>query len=102
MSSPSNEPFDDQARGLLHAIQQWTQRNLPAPESGHAGPECQWCPLCQLASMLRGENPEVAERLVEAGAALAAAARALIADPPEPRRPKPAPGRVQPIRLDED
>ncbi|SHG59715.1 hypothetical protein SAMN05443575_2344 [Jatrophihabitans endophyticus] len=116
---PFGELGDD-ARSLLtamqDAVQQWSQRNLPAPPSGHGGPECQWCPLCQFASMLRGENPDVADRLVEAGSALAAALRALLDSTAwrpagsaglDPRpdatrdRPRPAP-RVQHIRLDDE
>lgn len=104
-------PLADEARKLLSAVQGWAQRTMPEPPSGHGGPECQWCPLCQFASILRGEHPEVTERVVEAGAALASALRAL-ADTavqkagPSPRgasRPGeagPAP-RVQRIRLDD-
>jgi hypothetical protein len=84
---------------------------MPAPPSGHPGPECQWCPLCQLASVLRGEHPELTERFAEAGTAVAGAVRALLdsaarhgpAGNPEPgsHRPSPAP-HVERIHLDED
>jgi hypothetical protein len=106
-------PFDD-AQRLLAAVQEWAQRALPAPPSGHPGPECQWCPLCQLASVLRGEHPEIAERLAEAGTAVTGAVRALLettvkhvpqpgggpgaSDAPAPR-PRPTP-KVQHIDLD--
>lgn len=103
MSSP------DPVASLLEMVQQWAQRNLPAPASGHVGPECQWCPLCQLASALRGENPELTEGLADSVAALVAAGRALLeaaggasaraADRPRPS-PRPKPTRVQPIDLD--
>lgn len=63
---------------LLAALQQWAQKVLPAPPSGHPGPECQWCPLCQLASVLRGEHPELTDRLAEAGVAVSTAVRALL------------------------
>lgn len=105
-------PFADEARKLFGVVQQWAQRTMPEPPSGHGGPECQWCPLCQFASILRGEHPEVTDRVVEAGTAMVGAFRALLdsattrpasdAAPGErgPERPKPAP-RVQRIRLDE-
>ncbi len=90
----------DSARALLDVVQQWAQRTMPAPPSGHPGPECQWCPLCQLAAMLRGESPEIAERLTEAGGALVSAARALLDAAPArrhdpgvaPHARKPPPG----------
>ncbi|WP_375493772.1 hypothetical protein [uncultured Jatrophihabitans sp.] len=110
---PTGE-LGDETRKLLTAVQEWTQRNFPAPPSGHGGPECQWCPLCQLASALRGEHPELTDRIGEAAAAVANALRVL-ADPtterargaasaqpaaPGPGRRAPRP-RVQRIELDE-
>ncbi len=67
----------DETRRLLDALQDWARRVLPEPPSGHAGPECQWCPLCQVASVLRGEHPELTERMTEAGTAIAQAVRAV-------------------------
>jgi len=102
-------PLADEARRLLSAVQDWAQRTMPEPTSGHPA-ECQWCPLCQFASILRGEHPEVTERLAEAGTALAGAFRSFLDaatkhdtapngqdGPPRPR-PRPEP-RVQHIRL---
>lgn len=109
-------PLADEARKLLTVVQEWAQRALPEPASGHPGPECQWCPLCQFASILRGEHPEVADRFAEAGTALAGALRSFIdaaashapvGGSAEPRKPKPGKTakphpspRVQHIRLD--
>ena len=101
-------------RALLAALQDWAQKTLPAPPSGHGGPECQWCPLCQLASVLRGEHPELTDRLAEAGAAVSNAVRTLLdaapsapapepapSDPAPPVKPQPRP-RVQRIVLDDE
>ncbi len=113
-----SEPRDPQgvpdlgaeASRLAAAVQDWARRTLPEPPSGHGGPECQWCPLCQFASMLRGEHPELAERVAEAGAAIANAVKALAegaaqrapAPPGRATRPRPSPApRVQRISLDE-
>lgn len=63
---------------LFAAVQDWARRTLPGPVDGHDGPECQWCPLCKLAAVLRGDRPEVTERVIEAGAAMASVVRALL------------------------
>jgi hypothetical protein len=105
--------FGDETRKLMSAVQEWARRTFPEPPSGHGGPECQWCPLCQFASIVRGERPEVTEKMAEAGSALAKAARALLesavartpgtgeAHGAESRgMPRPTP-RVQHIRIDD-
>jgi hypothetical protein len=88
---------------LLAAAQEFARKALPDAAIGHGGPECQWCPICQFVNLVRGESPEVAARLTEAGAALAAAVRALVdaggTRPPD-ERPRPTP-RVQRIDLDD-
>ena len=91
---------------LVSAVQDWARKALPESSIGHGGPECQWCPICQFVNVVRGESPEVGERVAEAGAAVAAAVRAL-ADAAVSRaqrapgeRPRPAP-RVQRIDLDD-
>jgi hypothetical protein len=113
MADPGEE-FGAEASKLMSAVQEWARSALGAHPTGEraAATECvPWCPICQFAGILRGEHPEVAERLAEAGAALAGAmkalsdaalARAQAAQPDGARdgRPKPAP-RVQHIRLDD-
>jgi hypothetical protein len=90
-------PLAEEAVRLLGAVQEWTRQTFPAGgPDGHGGPECQWCPLCQFMAVLRGERPEVTERVAEAGAAVATAFRALLDaagnaapahrdEPPQPR-----------------
>jgi hypothetical protein len=107
---PAATPFADEARKMMSAVQDWAQRTMPEPPSGHGGPECQWCPLCQFASILRGEHPELTERVAEAGTALVTAFRAFVdtavaktapsAEDGTKSRPSPAP-RVQRIKLDD-
>jgi hypothetical protein len=68
---------------LLGTAQDWARQTFAevdaqAHADGHAGPECQWCPLCQFVAVLRGERPELTERVAEAGAALATVLRAAL------------------------
>ena len=106
---PSRADLGEEITKMVAAAQEWARRALPDSAIGHGGPECQWCPICQFANILRGESPEVADRIAEAGTAIAAAlkavtdaavARASGADPGERRRPRPAP-RVERIDLDD-
>jgi hypothetical protein len=114
MDDPGEE-LGAEASKLVSAGQDWARSAFaahPPAEPGVAATECvPWCPICQFAGILRGEHPEVAERLAEAGAALAGAmkslsdaaltrAQAAQRDGSKPGRPKPAP-RVQHIRLDD-
>lgn len=99
-------PFAAEALRLVAGLQEWAQRTLPAPGTtadGHLAAECQWCPLCQFVAVLRGERPEVTERVAEAGVAVASAVRALLdataANSPTPADDEPAQPHVQRIDL---
>jgi hypothetical protein len=108
------DELNSEAAKLLSAVQDWARSAFSAAPAERHSPatECvPWCPICQFAGILRGEHPEVTERLAEAGAALAGAMKALSdaalaraqADRPDAARngrPRPAP-RVQHIRIDE-
>lgn len=96
---------------LLDAVQDWAKR-FPATAAGvdqhsRTGECLPWCPICQFANILRGEHPELTERLADAAGAVASAMKAL-ADTALTRaqsesgrpRPQPAP-RVQRITLDD-
>jgi hypothetical protein len=98
---------------LVDAVQEWAKRfpeaSAGASEHPRTGECLPWCPICQFAQILRGEHPEVTERLTEAATAIASAMKALAdtaltraqTDPGAARdRPQPAP-RVQRIRLDD-
>lgn len=63
---------------LVALVQDWARRTFPEAPDSHTGSDCQWCPLCQFAAVLRGERPEVTERVAEAGSAVASALRALL------------------------
>jgi hypothetical protein len=56
----------DQGRRLLDAVLQGTAD--PSTDdrkaAGHR-PDCSWCPLCQVAAVVRGERPEVSAALAD-------------------------------------
>jgi hypothetical protein len=67
----------EEATRLLGAMQDWVGRTFSAEaQDGHRR-DCQWCPLCQCAAVLRGERPDLTDRVAEAGAALVVALRAV-------------------------
>lgn len=79
----SRPPLAEEAVRLLGVVQEWTRQNFPAAQEGHdhgssGTPVCTWCPLCQFMAVVRGDRPEVTERVTEAGAALASALRAVL------------------------
>ena len=46
---------------------------------GHkAGPECQWCPLCQLMRVVRQSGPETVEHLAASAAGVLSSVRTLL------------------------
>jgi hypothetical protein len=88
----------DEAAKLLDAVQDWVRRNLG--EGSHiatGAPECTWCPLCQLIMVLRGDRPEISEKIADATASVVAALRTLLDAATSHTEPK-AP-RVQHIDL---
>jgi hypothetical protein len=105
-------PLIGEALRLVSSVQDWAQ-DWAHRSSGEAGErrcasDCQWCPLCQFAAVLRGEHPEVTDRVAEAGTALAGALRALIeaasaTGGAQHREPRPPPAsRVQKINLNDE
>ena len=95
----------DEAGRLLDAVQDWARTAFGEGASARAStgaPECEWCPLCQLISVLRGERPETTEKLVAAGTAMMTALRGLLDQTPVTPSPEDEPRpRVQHIDLDE-
>ncbi len=84
---------------LFEALQEWSRSTFGS--GGPLGPEhiatgaseCAWCPICQVIGVLRGERPELTDKISEAGSALVAAVRALLDSGTNPHFPhaKPAP-----------
>jgi hypothetical protein len=95
--------FGEEAAKLLDAVAEWARGNLGDVDwRSHiatGAPECTWCPLCQLINVLRGERPEINEKIAEATMSVVAALRALL--DVATQRPEPTPPRVQHINLDD-
>lgn len=87
----------DELQRLLGSVQEWAARAFPPP--GEHETTCQWCPLCQLMAVLRGERGDVTEKAAEAGSTLLAALRTLMDAAARPSSSEP---RVQRIDLDSD
>jgi hypothetical protein len=93
--------LDDEAARLFGAVQDWARRSFGEGSQAHlatGAPACEWCPLCQLVAVLRGERPEATEKIVAAGTAVLAALRAVLDPAPAPT----ASPRVQRIDLGGD
>lgn len=108
MSRPEPGPLADEAARLIGAAQDWLHRTVGDPASAriaNGSPECCWCPFCQLIATLRGERPELTERLADTQAALAGLLRTL-ADAAAATVPTGTaaggPARVRKIRLDDE
>jgi hypothetical protein len=75
----------DQARRLLDAFR-GPEPTSEAGDGEHAS-DCRWCPVCQAASVLRGERPEVTEAVADLLTTAAAALRAFAEDLPSAQEP---------------
>ena len=85
---PEYRPLADEAMRLAGAMQDWIRRSAatrhgaatedsPGGDVPH-GSDCTWCPVCQFAAVVRGERPDVTERLAEAGTVFLSAMRGVI------------------------
>jgi hypothetical protein len=69
----------EEAARLADAVGGWARSMFPGPgeQLATGAPECRYCPFCRLLAVLRGDRPEVTERVAEAAAAVADAFRAV-------------------------
>src|SRR5688572_11181343 len=79
----------DQARGLLDMLKQGMSTPAEGDDGAGHGSDCRWCPVCQAASVVRGERPEVTAALADVLTSAAAALRTL-AEADRPAAPEPA------------
>ena len=78
MTEHARDQLAAEALKLVASLQEWATRAAADAPMGHAGPECQWCPLCQFVAVLRGERPDLTEKVAEAGVAVAGALRGFL------------------------
>jgi hypothetical protein len=83
----------DQARRLVDTV---LSGPAQAPDTAEGAPAahadtCRWCPLCQVAAVVRGERPDVTAALADVLTATASALRAFAEDAPEPGAASTAP-----------
>jgi len=97
---PQTGPPGEEAARLLGAAQDWLHRVVLDPATARVATgsqECCWCPLCQLIAAMRGNRPELTERLSEALGALTelqTALAGLLRSPAEPTPPAERPART--------
>jgi hypothetical protein len=93
----------EEATKLVETICDWARRTFSEASAAHiatGSPECEWCPLCQVVAVMRGERPEATEMLRTAGSAVIGALRAVLDAAPVTGGPaEPAAYRVQRIDL---
>jgi hypothetical protein len=77
MNNPSTD-WVDQARRVLDALR-GSVGETPEPDGSPHGSDCGWCPICQVAAVVRGERPEVTAALADVLTATATALRTFAA-----------------------
>jgi len=68
----SHATTGEEAVKLLEAVQDWLRRPPLSEHLATGAPECTWCPICQLVAVLRGERPDVNEKIASVVTALRA------------------------------
>ena len=111
----------EEAAKLMGVLSEWArdQREAGAQTAGDAlsgmahaahdvhehiatdSPECRYCPLCRVISLVRGTSPEVREHLTIAAGSLLQAASGLLATY-APASDKPRAAGVEKIDLEDD
>jgi hypothetical protein len=70
----------DQARRAFDALRAGSGDAAPADAGETHASDCRWCPVCQVAAVVRGERPEVTAALADVLTATATALRAFAAE----------------------
>lgn len=105
MTRPDHGALADEAARLLGVAQQWLHRAIDDQSTtriANGSPQCCWCPVCQLIATLRGDRPEISERLADIQTALLGLLRALTDVPGTAGNPRRESSRVHKIDLDTD
>lgn len=77
-------PWLDEVLAAGHGTAHTEQQEPQGADSDTRPTACQWCPLCAVVAVARGERPDFAVRLFEQAAQVVALLRAVLADRWEP------------------
>ena len=84
----------EEAAKLFSALRRDDRHAPEGSEAQHRlGPECQWCPLCQLMYLVRHSGPETVEQLATAASGVLGSLRSLLDAAAESARAKAAEDR---------
>ena len=75
----------DAGRLLADAVHEWARTRFGDPDTAHiatGAAECAWCPICQLIAALRGDRPDVTDKLAAAATAVVDVVGSLLNPPP--------------------
>jgi hypothetical protein len=94
------------ATGTGRSVHSDADGTQPVHQPGHqCAAQCTWCPVCRIAALVRGDDPETAAKLVAAAGAVADALRSVLQSGGSQTREDGAaaePRAVHPIQLDEE
>lgn len=71
-------PLGEEAARLVEALTEWARGHGDEVPIATGSAECRLCPVCQLLTLMRHARPETFAHLMDATAALAAAARTVV------------------------
>ena len=71
-------PLGEEAARLVEALTEWARGQGEDVPIATGSAECRLCPVCQLLTLMRHARPETFAHLMDATAALAAAARTVV------------------------
>ena len=71
-------PLGQEAARLVEALTEWARGQGEDVPIATGSAECRLCPVCQLLTLMRHARPETFAHLMDATAALAAAARTVV------------------------
>ena len=84
-SGAEGRATSDAGRLLADAVHEWARARFGDAGSAHiatGAPECAWCPVCQLIAALRGDRPDVTDKLAAAATAVVDVVGSLLNPPP--------------------
>jgi hypothetical protein len=86
----------DQARRVLDALRGGIADAADGSSREAHSADCRWCPVCQVAAVVRGERPELTAALADVLTATATALRAFAAEEPAASSPEGKPDLDEP------